>query len=155
LGTDRIEWSVPFDIFYRLTIINNPDPKTTEEMDYDGFFSHLTHASQDEFIRYLNRQSNKQPKNLSINFKDTFYLTGKSDMFIRYFLKKCYDIPKSNKGHFNLSTRRYLNSNKTYKIDDNVKLKRYNRNMVNYDLPNPRNIDIEEWISRINEWLSK
>jgi len=145
LRTDRIERSVPYNIFYRLTIINNPDPETTEELGYDGFLLHLTRSSQDEFIEYLNKKSNNQPKNLSIEYEETIYLTGRNNMFKGYFLKKCYDIPASNKRYFN----------KTYIIEDNVKLKRYNRNGSEYDLPNPRNIDIEDWISRINEWISE
>ena len=153
LSTDRNKKSVPYNIFYCLTIINNPDSETTE-LDYDTFLSHLTHSSQDEFITYLNKQLNEQKKNLNINFRTTVYLTGENYFFIRYFLKKCYDIPESNKGRLNVSLQHYENSNKTFVIEDNVKLKRYNRNMKEISLPPPRNVDIERWIDRINEWLN-
>jgi hypothetical protein len=40
-------------------------------------------------------------------------------------------------------------------IKDNVTLERYNRNMTKIPLAPPRNVDIEEWIDRINEWLNE
>jgi hypothetical protein len=138
-------------IFYCLTIINNPDLETTV-LDYEPFLSHLNHSSQDEFIRYLIDKSNEQKKNLSINYSR---LAGGYDFFIRYFLKKCYDIPDSNKRRWNFSKQRYENSNKTFMIKDNVTLERYNRNMTKIPLAPPRNVDIEEWIDRINEWLNE
>jgi len=152
LRTDRNGQTVPYKIFYCLTIINNPDLETTE-LDYEAFLSHLTHSSQDEFIRYLNDKSNGQKKNLSINFHTIIYLTGGDDFFIRYFLKKCYDIPDSNKGRWNVSRQRYENSSKTFMIKDNVTLLRYSRNGTEISLPPPRNVDINEWIYRINEWF--
>ncbi len=139
-------------IFYCLTIINNPDLETTE-LDYEAFMSHLTNSSQEDvFIRYLIDKSNKQKKNLSINYSR---LAGGDDFFIRYFLKKCYVIPDFNKGRWNVSKQRYENSNKTFMIKDNVILKRYNRNMTEIPLAPPHNVDIEEWIYRINKWLNE
>ena len=82
-------------------------------------------------------------------------MAGGYDFFIRYFLKKCYDIPDSNKRRWNFSKQRYENSNKTFMIKDNVTLERYNRNMTKIPLAPPRNVDIEEWIDRINEWLNE
>ena len=124
----------------------------TTVLDYEAFLSHLTHDSQDVFIRYLIYKSNEQKKNLSINYSR---LAGGSDFFISYFLKKCYDIPDSNKGRWIVSKQRYENSNKTFMIKDNVTLERYNRNMTKIPLAPPRNVDIEEWIYRINEWLNE
>ena len=152
MRTDRNGQTVPYNILYCLTIINNSNSETTV-LDYEVFLSHLTHDLQDEFIRYLNKQSNEQKKNLNINFRTTVYLTGENYSFIRYFLEKCYNIPESNKGRWNVSLQRYENSNKTFVIEDNVKLKRYTRNMTEISLPPPRNVDIDNWIYRIDEWV--
>jgi hypothetical protein len=122
-------------------------------LDHGAFSLHLIRDSQDEFIRYLNKQLGEHNTNLSINFHTIIYLTGRNDDFIHYFLKKCYDIPDSNKGRFNVSLQRYENSNKTFMIKDNVKLIRYNKNGSKTNLPNPRNVDIDNWIWRINEWF--
>ena len=152
MRTDRNGQTVPYNILYCLTIINNSNSETTV-LDYEAFLSHLTHDSQDEFIRYLNEQSGEHNTNLSINFHTIIYLTGGNNYFIRYFLKKCYDIPDSNKGRWNVSLQRYENSNKTFMIEDNVKLIRYKNNGSETNLPNPRNVDIDNWIDRINEWV--
>ena len=174
LGTDRNGKTIPFNIFYCLIIINNSNSEINNSnsetnnsnseinnsnsetivLDYDNFLAHLTDYTQDEFIKYLNEQSGKDNKNLSINFHTRIYFSPERYDFIRDFLKKCYDIPDSNKGKLNVSLQRYENSNKTFMIKDNVKLIRYNKGLK-INLPNPRNVDIDMWTDRIDEWFLK
>ena len=113
-------------------------------MDYNIFLTLLTLHPHDEVIRYLIEQSNNQKKNLSLNFIDkTFTVGGKRNMIMRYFLSKCYNLKEYER--------------RNVEIKDNAKLRKMTHvNGVGYVEnmhPNHVNIDLENWIRRINEWL--
>jgi hypothetical protein len=131
--------TIPFDTDYLLTINNSN--KETIVLNWDAFLSHLNFDSNDEFIKYLIKESNIHKKNLNINIKERTYLTS-TDQYIEKFLNKCYNLLE----------------HKVVKIKDNANLVRFvgndESNVILHNPTDPINVNIVSWLNRIYQWLN-